>query len=270
MLAIVLMPLNLLCESLKLYYKLHTELKLSQLVCQVCKGFAVNLFFPFGLGSYIGRSMNVEKKCREQIITVTTISSLSQTVLNLLFGAMLGRSLFMKLLPVDKMQFQNSWWISLSIIFFCVFGVSVFTKTKNPQVIELMAWIKKKSQFDMIPLSGMDWLVYGGLSFLRYVIYLAQGVLIVISFPGIAWSDAVCSMALFFMILSLFYLPGLLTVLSRSAIACLVFSLIGLNNEQSLHFSWFIFLLNVVLPAMFGIYYMFEDTIQTKWENLRR
>ena len=53
-------------------------------------------------------------------------------------------------------------------------------------------------------------------------------------------------------------------MLGRSAIACFIFSMVGLQNEEAVYFSWFIFMLNIVLPAMFGIYYMFGDSMQTE------
>lgn len=260
--AIILIPLNILFESLKLYYKLHISISLLQCIRQVCKGFSFNLILPFGIGTYAGRTVHSNNNISIDIIKITAISSLSQTFCNLLAGIILGLPFLGTLLFLDSLDTLSIPIISTLILVFPALFLYGLDHFKNSFLSKVKSKIFQKINYTWNSITIREWVVITGLSFLRYIVYLTQGVFILIFIANIDFLQAISCISVYLMLLSLIYLPGIFSILSRTAIACLVFSGLIYSNEQAICFSWLIFLLNALIPAMFGFYYLLEDSIQ--------
>lgn len=257
-----LMPINICLESFKFKFCLPYKITFIESIQKICKGFAFELFIPFGLGSYIGRVTFEDKKHIPDLIALSSISSLIQTTWNVLFGFLLGFPFMLSNFILEPFTLWNGLSISLAILFFLNLLFYLLTRTEFLQFLKSKWPEISKLEWSLMRFKKKDYIIISGLSLLRYLVYLLQIAVALVFVSEVHFLVAVNTAAIFLMLVSMIYLPGFLSTLSRAAIAVLVFSYIGIGQNQSISVSWLIYLLNVGIPAMFGFYFLLNHIVQ--------
>ncbi len=92
------------------------------------------------------------------------------------------------------------------------------------------------------------------LSFARYIVFLAQYVLL-LCFFGVEQDimTLLASVAIVYLIQSSLPLPAMLSLLARGEIAILVFSVFNVNEISILASTYGLWIINLLLPAFFGM-----------------
>ncbi len=261
--AMLLVPLNLFCEVIKLHYRMKNIMSFRELFAQVCKGFSYNLIVPFGAGTYAGRLWNISTAHFSEISKLTAASSLSQTFCNLILGIGLGANFCLDILTITSFEAKDL-FLSVIIILIAIFIIMVLDKSNYGSIVKWRTKLCKRTNSSWRYLSTKDWCIISYWSLLRYIIYLTQCVLVLFVFGAKDIILSIQASSVYLMLMSVIWLPGSLSLFSRIAITGLVFPSIGFSIEQSNSFSVIIFMLNAMVPAMFGLIYLFKDTIQLK------
>ncbi len=262
--AIILIPFNLSIESLKLHYRLKTHLTFWQVCIQIGKGYAYNLITPLGIGTYAGRLWNIPTAFYLEISKLTLASSICQTACNVIFGMLLGTYFWIEYLGISPTGITFILMISAGCILISFLILNFTEQSGNPQILKIRRRVSEMLNSTWHTIRLKDWTILSILSILRYSIYLVQCILVIQFLDIYDFINTLQAVAVYLLLMSLVHLPSLFSVFSRMVVSIWVFSAIGLTYEQSASFSVIIFMLNTLIPAMFGLMYLFKDTIQLK------
>lgn len=256
--ALFLVPVNWLLESKKwkLLINYFQPFSLKQSIYSVLSGVSLAIMTPGRIGEYGGRLIGIQKENQPKSILANLISSLSQNIVNIgvgLFGALLFMQIFM---PIHQSVFLSLIFIStciVTIMLLVYFRIDLL----NGILAYLPEWkwiIKIKSSLssfsEMKPSSLFAIL---GISFLRYLTYVSQYVLLLLFF-GVT-DDIIAStlgVVTIFFLQSNLPLPPALSVLARGEMAIFLWSVFTSNILGIIAASFLLWFINLVVPAIVG------------------
>ncbi len=259
--ACIIMPMNLMCEILKVRKALANQRSLFWSMKVVCKGFAINLFLPCGAGSLISGISSVPSAA-EYLRGILAGSAL-QNLCNLSGAICFSGPLAIHFSATQAVFSTSHFFMSVCLCFGMLIPIAFLSFKKMDKTyrnhtatgvsgnIILHEW-----RTFLVPMAG--------LSALRYVFYLIQLVLLLSGFSSESWMYIFAVAALYYAIISMIPLPGVFTVLSRMAVAACAFPALGLDFAASVSVSGFIYLLNQVVPAMLGCCFLFNEGIRVQ------
>lgn len=265
--AIVLVPINWFLESKKwsLLINYFQPFNIKQAFYSVLSGVSLAIMTPGRLGEYGGRLVGITKSNQPKAILANLISSLSQNIINIgvgLFGALLFMQRFM---PIHQSIF-----LSLLVLTSCIITVMLLVYFRIDLLNGILAylpewkWICKikscVSTFQELDTSSLLRIL--GISFLRYLTYLTQYVLLIYFF-GVTDDllAAILGVVTIFFLQSNLPLPPALSVLARGEMAIFLWSVFTTNILGILAASFLLWIINLVVPALIGAIIISQATI---------
>ncbi|MFQ6112838.1 MAG: lysylphosphatidylglycerol synthase transmembrane domain-containing protein [bacterium] len=241
--ALLLVVPNILIQVLKWYYLLkqaNRETPFATALNSLLVGYPLGLVTPARLGEF-GRAFLVQELHRMKTLTLVLIDKAANLFVTILFG-MAG---LLYLLENGLLLSR----ISNSYNLFLIPGVVLFTIP----LLLLMVKIISRHFTRVNTLSRNQYVVVALLSMVFYSIYLAQFIFLILSFKGVnplAGSGAAASVFLTKTILPISV--GDLGI--REGASVFFFDKIGLTAAQAFNASILLFLINVGIPSLFGLW----------------
>ena len=258
-LAILLMPINWLLESLKcqVFTRSFTQLTVWQHLRAVLAGVTFSLFTPNRLGDYLGRLLVIPEAHKGQVLVATLAAGYVQLIVLLVLG-WLGALYF---LPT----FTALAWSTLAPFVFVGLGGTILLIILLLQVGQLLLFVKKWPR-----IQRMAWVRHSinvarsydrrqittalGWAVLRYSVYSVQYYcMLQCTGLDLAAAPALAGIATVFLLQTSVPLPPALGLLARGEIALFVWGVFGANDLSVLTASYGLFLLNLLLPGLWGL-----------------
>ncbi|WP_235298818.1 lysylphosphatidylglycerol synthase domain-containing protein [Portibacter marinus] len=255
---ILLMPINWAIESKKWHLLVWPFEKIHFLTAfkAILGGISVALLTPNRIGEYGGRMVVVEARNNWKAVISTLVSSFAQNIWNIGLG-LIAAIMFLNISSaMESYLFLSG--VSVSLIFFTLIILLYF----NIDLIHRV--LKKFDRFTLVAKSLVHLQLLKQyrsstlaqvllLAFIRYVVYLIQYFLI-LKFFGLDVDvvNGIIGIATIFLVQTSLPLPPIIGFLARGEIALLVWSTYELNEISVLAASYFLWFLNLILPALVG------------------
>lgn len=250
-LAIALIPLNWFFEFAKwrLTVKSITE-EVSPITVRnsFYSGMISGLLTPNMIGNFIGRIYYFKRKDRIVLTLLTLVSNQAQFLMTLLIGLV---SFILVPVSVEGLSLDVYTWISIGLISgLCLVGyfyferiLQVFTRTRK---------IGRRLELVFLRLTTYRAKVLT-LSFLRYIIFITQFTLILVSFGVHFEPILIARIAEVYLISALIptLLLGKLGV--RESVGIVILGSLGISEITVLISSLSIWVLNLILPALIAL-----------------
>ncbi len=261
-LAVLLMFVNWAIEALK-WQKLIMPLQKMTFWNAYKATFAGTSFAantPNRMGEYFGRMIYIEEGKRLQSIPLTVTGSFSQLLVTLSFGS-IGLLFFTSLVQSAVLPFSiNSFWLKIFLIgtaaatvccYFIYFKLSFITKA-----LSYIPFLKKYSFFfkKVDELTNALLLKILLLSMLRYVVFIVQYVMVMQAFGlNLHWWQNVHLLQVLFLVMAAIPSFVIMEAGIRGKVSIEIFKLVTVNNVAVLASGLFIWLLNLMAPALIGV-----------------
>ena len=254
---VLLMPINWLIESVKWRILILPWKNLTKIDAMkaIYAGISVGLVTPARIGEYGGRLLLIDGEDRIKSIPATLISSIAQNISNII-GGYIGALIFC----YCYFSFNRFVYIVGSILGLLVIIMlcALFFNISKLKLDGLNRWWLGKllnkqahiiSQYDRPILKRVL-----TLSYLRYLIYCTQYVLI-LDFLGLELSllAAFSGVAVIYLFQSGIPLPPILSVIARGELAIVIWSLFTANVGGILVATFGLWVINLVFPALLGL-----------------
>ena len=256
-LAIVLMPLNWLLETIKWKGILDLECKipLKTAFFSVFRGTSFGIVTPGRIGEYGGRVLYLPVQYRAYGAFATFISSLGQNLLNVLGGLVAFSFLQADILGdlVNERLFTIVvlfLLVSLTLVYFFINScVEFFVSLKFAKKFKFQSHLK---DFTLIWKEKSKWRLLF-ISLLRYCVYLSQYLLILLAFDiDIGSSNLILGIMLLFIVQTMLPLTPILQFAVRGGLAISILGYFTEMHETLLIASYAMWVLNLLIPGIIG------------------
>ncbi len=223
----------------------------------------VSIFTPNRIGDYGAKAIFYKAQLRKRILLLNLISNMAQMLVTLVFG-ITGLSLFIIKYDVDISYYTLLKYIALVIVIVALF---IFGIKYNP--IKIKGLSISRIIFFIKGVSIKIHLKNGLFSILRYLIFSFQFYYLLTLFGvGLQYLDAMIIITSMYLLASIIPTIFVLDVIVKGGVAIYLFSFIGVDELTILSITTLMWLLNFVLPSVFGSlfvmnfnYYKEIDTI---------
>jgi hypothetical protein len=266
--AIFLIPFNWLAETQKWHqfvsrYQLFSKW---QAYKAILAGVSFSIFTPNRVGEYGGRILFVEPKHQWKAVIANLVGNFAQLLV--LFSTGIAGAIwfihhFFQQIPAYWLYlFTICSVIGLSISFFAFYNIDLIIPIAKriPYIHYFKKFIKDikvLKQFTKGELTDiLKW------AFIRYGIYATQYFLL-LRFFGIQIDpfSAYCSISAIFLLQTSIPLPPVMGLLARGNVAVQVWSFFGANQMSILATTFGLWIINLILPALFGTFFIFNVNI---------
>ncbi len=262
--AVLLMPLNWLLETLK--WKMLVDpierVPLLKAIRGVMAGVSLSLFTPNRIGEYGGRILVVKPENNAKTVVATLVGSFSQLVV-LLVSGMVGLSyfvyLFLDIPTLVEYGIGLATVLGSILLLFFYFNVDLAIPIfrRLPLLRRLVKHMEILRSYSVnILLKSL------GYSSLRYLTYSLQYYLI-LCFFGIEIDilTGLSAIATIFLIQTSIPMPPISGLLIRGEVALNIWGFFQLNVLSILAATFGLWLINVILPALFGTIFILNINI---------
>lgn len=253
--AVLLMPVNWIVESLKWKYLIKHEEKISFGLAfyAVVVGSAVSFFTPNRMGEFAGRILVLKPENRIRGALATVVGSVSQLLITLLFG--LASLPFAITLVKEISVWEYVLLITSGIVIGFVllklyFNIGIISHLKIPFVNNER--IKKYAHiFEEYDFKQLFHVLF--LSFLRYMVYAMQFVLLFYA-AGVnaGWFTVFVAVFVIFFVMTVIPSVALFDIAVRGSVALFVLQNISANNIGIFSATFALWFINLVIPAVAG------------------
>ena len=265
-LVIFLMFLNWFVESLKWRFLISKIEKVSikTSLRAVFSGITVSSFTPNRVGEYGGRVFCLKHADRIQGVLITVIGSMAQLIVTIVFG-LVGILLLPNLMPSFDL-FIKDLEFSYPIILFVVIllstllillflNASVFTVLLS-KFRFLTKFSKYSKVFSFYSSSELlEVLVY---SFVRYIIFTSQYFILLNIFSvEVSYINSMILITTMLFVVSVIPTVAIAEIGIRGSVALYLFGLLSNNSIGILSATFCLWIINLVLPALIGIIFIF-------------
>ena len=265
-LVIFLMFLNWFVESLKWRFLISKIEKVSikTSLRAVLSGITVSSFTPNRVGEYGGRVFCLKHADRIQGVLITVIGSMAQLIVTIVFG-LVGILLLPNLMPSFDL-FLKDLEFSYPIILFVVIllstllillflNASVFTVLLS-KFRFLTKFSKYSKVFSFYSSSELlEVLVY---SFVRYIIFTSQYFILLNIFSvEVSYINSMILITTMLFVVSVIPTVAIAEIGIRGSVALYLFGLLSNNSIGILSATFCLWIINLVLPALIGIIFIF-------------
>lgn len=271
LLCAALMPLNWLMETWK--WRVFTQpwsgMKFGQSLRAVLAGVAASMLLPNRSGDYLGRWLLAPEEQKTKLLLASLAGHYCQFLVLLGMGipSVFALSYYAKHLPL--LGNQGLVWIAGGVfIFLLLLGVVVIPrllhhytrKIREDQWPGIWRYLQQVLQYALDVLTeyqgrhllrGLAWAA------LRYGLYCLQYYLMLrfYSIP-LPLGAALAGVGSIYLFQTAIPLPPVLGLLARGEIALLIWGIWGTNALSILAASYTLFALNLVFPALLGLFYI--------------
>lgn len=264
---IILMPINWLLESKKwqTLSKNFEPQNLSDSIKTVLGGVVCSLFSPARIGEYGGRVLFVKSENNWKAVTATMVGSVSQLAVVLSIGS-LGLIGWLDYYAVSN-RFSL---IALIVLWFCftLLGLGVYyhidlfinilrrVKLFNrfKSFYEGLSVLKEYQQSDLTKTLGY--------SFIRYMVYSTQYLLLLLFFGiNIGLFASFSGISAIFFIQTGVPLPPIWDLFARGEVAIQIWGIYGANELSILAATFTLWAINLILPSLLGLIFIVKINI---------
>ncbi|MCC6754695.1 MAG: hypothetical protein IT266_12005 [Saprospiraceae bacterium] len=252
----ILVPLNVAFEAAKLQALCSAGGRFWKYFMHTCRGIALQSIVPLGAGTYAGRALGAPPSKRKSLLAATFAGGIMQTLC-----AALG--FFVVILVFNGACFP---WLQTegllqSLLLTCsalgAIGLVAVGIGQSDRAVasKIMGGWREAFGWPAIALAKA-----AGWSLLRYLVYFAQMAMLLSVFSA---RDAGCTLvavSAYYLLVSVVVLPTGMGLAVRGGIAPFVFGPIGLDAGLSAAVAMLIFLLNNLLPAILGVFFLLPKT----------
>lgn len=267
-LCLCLMPINWYLEALK-FKKLmmpHIVLSVKASLLSVLGGLAIGIVTPGRVGEYAGRLITTDPEHKTEVISATLLGSIAQNICNIAAG--LAFSYFF-LKSTLNVTYNNTFTFVAGVTIQIVILVAVYYHL--PQFAHLIEKMLPRNIISRISarLKTLD--LYKpallnlilGLSFLRYMVYFLQYILIIRFFNvGSEIIEIAGNVAGIYMIQTGIPLPAFLSIMARGELAILVWSGLEVSSTVALAATFTLWIINLILPSVAGLIVLYFADIK--------
>ena len=273
--ALLLMPLNWLVETLKWrqFVQRYNPISLGKALMAVWVGVGFSLFTPNRVGEYGGRILFIQAEHRWKAVFINLIGNYSQYLALLTIGCFGG---VFYLFRLELLSTFGLWSLSVCAALTLVLVYLIYFNIRR--IRPLLSRVSKRPWWQALIQEGevlqhfntselvqlLAWAI------LRYGIYSTQYLLLLLFLginPGLLVTYA--GIALIFLVQTCLPLAPLAGLFVRGNMAVWVWMPFGENALQALASSFTLWIINLVLPALIGTFYLFHVNItkQTGYED---
>ena len=262
-----LMFLNWFLEALKWRYMISKIEKVSIYTSlkAVFAGITVSSFTPNRVGEYGGRVFYLEKADRLKGVIITFIGSMSQLLITILFGS-ISFIILSELLFESKVLFSAISKFKLLVllllfllnvfIFYFFYNVHSFISffNLNKYINRFKQYIQTFTIYNSSELTNI--LLF---SFSRYIVFSIQFLILLNVFEiDSSTFHSMLSVMLIFLFVSIIPTIVVAEIGVRGSVAIYVFSLFTINSIGVFSSTLLLWIINLVIPSLIGIYFVFN------------
>ncbi len=266
---ILLMPLNWYIEAhrFKVLLSPVLEISISLSIKCVCSGLSLAAITPNRIGEYAGRIIPLASKNNVQGMISTFVGSLAQNIINIGIGALGGLMVLWYWLDITTVQLFSALaciLLFLVAMLYLYFHLELISRLLNrlkrfPWIGKYIPALSSLEHFDRRLLSSVI-----GLSFLRYLVYTTQYILLIYAFEfDIEWYWVMASVACIYLLQTGFPIPPLLGILARAEIAILIWGIYIQNHGAIVMATLLLWIINIILPSLIGLFFVSKENILT-------
>lgn len=266
-LTLFLVPVNWLAEVQKWRPLLapYESISRSQALRAVLAGTSLAMFTPNRIGEYGGRILFVQPKNHWKALLGNALGNASQYLV-LLTGGVLGGLWFTGQMLGWGIGLQIALLVpavlSLAVLFYIYFNIGLIIPLAKriPLLRRLESYRNEVHFLGKIEQNRLSVLLFW--SAFRYAVYSSQYVLLLYFFeikPGFTASFA--GVATIFLLQTVIPLPALAGLIVRGSLAVFMWSYFGANELASLSVTFLLWIINLVLPALIGTFFLFSVNI---------
>jgi len=277
-LALILMPLNWLIESLKWQFLIRKveKVKLGNALKAVYAGTAISIFTPNRIGDYLGRIFILKKGDRIDGTIATIVGNLSQLLITIVMG---GTALIYYSHPITQNYFGDHSFQIISIVILILILIFITLLFFNFPLIEDSIYHRFKLY--QIPVvkhlhllseyNKQDLIKVLLFSLLRYLIYSYQFYLLLIAFD-IQLHLMEGMMIVFLIFFSLTIIPSIAVAELglRAIVSMTVFEMIGAQSGSDIALvsaSSGLWMINIALASLIGGIFIFQLKFFRKYQK---
>ena len=262
-----LMFLNWFLEALKWRYMISKIEKVSIYTSlkAVFAGITVSSFTPNRVGEYGGRVFYLEKADRLKGVIITFIGSMSQLLITILFGS-ISFIILSELLFESKIFFSAISKFKL-LVFLLLFLLNVFVFYFFYNVHSFISFFNLNKYINRFKQYIQTFTIYNSseltnillFSFSRYIVFSIQFLILLNVFEiDSSTFHSMLSVMLIFLVVSVIPTIVVAEIGVRGSVAIYVFSLFTINSIGVFSSTLLLWIINLVIPSLIGIYFVFN------------
>ena len=252
-LLILLSLFNWFFEILKWRNLVNTikQISFKSALQQSLGGLTASLITPNRIGDYGAKAIYFAKRFRTKIVLLNLLGNMAQMTITTLFG-IVGFLLFVNAYPIEINYYKVSRFgiIFLVIVTLTMFGVKQKRfKIKGfsfQRILEFLKSITLKTHSLTLLLSLIRYLIF---SFQFYYLLTIFGV-------DIDYTQAIIVIASMYLLASIVPTISFFDVIIKGSVAVFLFSYLNVNEFTILSITTIMWLLNFVIPSIFGSYFV--------------
>ena len=210
-----------------------------------------SLFTPNRIGDYAAKAVYFETKFRAKVLLLNLVSNMAQMCATLIFGCV-GFLILITTYDLDVTYYKvvRIAFYAIVLIFFIGFGVSYKNLSIRGYTLnDIITFIKSVPRLTHI--------VNISLSFLRYIVFSFQLFYLLQLFNvQLSYGESMVIISSMYLLVSIIPTIFVLDIVVKGSVAIFLFDLAGVNNLVVLCVTTLMWLLNFVLPSVFGSYYI--------------
>ena len=271
---LLLLPINMLLESYKwkiMIAKLE-EVSLWNSLKAVLAGISVSMFMPNRVGDYLGRVFILKKANRIQATLITMLGSMAQFLTTILFGivalVILAHKLLIQYHLMNFLVYAGiifSALIVMAMLVFAYLNFSAFSvvlqKISGRIYLKIERYVKIFAWYD----AGILLKVLI-ISIIRYLVFSFQFFILLRMFEiKITYPQAMIIISLIYLTMSVIPTIALSELGVRGSVSLYIFgvffgvaTLPGFTMEEIVAASSVLWFLNLAIPAISGIFFIFK------------
>jgi len=271
LIATLLMPINWILETFK--WQVLTSDVISNnhrsVSREVLSGISVSIVTPNRVGEYFGRVAHFTPHHHISVLSLNFLGSLSQFTITVLAGVVGFLLIYDDLLNPLIGNYSVGYVVLVPLLLAILAGVFYF---KINWLVRIVAWLVPLRWGQLIlnklqlarQMSCRKRLLVLFISFIRYMVYLIQFVLLLYAFNvSVSVLDAMAGVALIYLLQTGVPLPSILSLVVRSSVALYIYEQMGSGGSGVLIASYLLWLINLGVPAIIGGIFF----IQLNWRK---
>ena len=227
----------------------------------VFSGVTIAFFTPNRVGEYGGRVFHLEKADRIDAVLLTVVGSYAQLTVTIVAG-LLGLTFYLPLFegtgPLSAVQYG---FIALGMVALCAFLVLLFLNTRLLSVVLRKLHLPKGMMrytrvFEAHSPQSLARVLMASAG--RYAIFTAQFFLLLRIFNvDVGYGEALMMIAMTYFVMTGIPTIAITEVVTRGSVAVYFLSQISDNVSGIVSASSLLWLINLVIPALFGVVTIF-------------
>jgi len=258
-LVVLMMPLNWMMEIIKWRMLMRPAVVLSwrKAIAGVLSGIAFSLFTPNRIGEYGGRILYVDRKYTWNVVMASLTGSFAQNLVHISFGLVAAMILFSTTLDLPRVTGSGMWVLSACVIF-VIWGVYWYLPhfaralgEGHPPRFLTRPW-KALAHISQTTRRQLGLALVCAAT--RYAIFTLQYVLLLQYFGvEVPWIWLTGGVAVIYLMQTSIPLPPFVDLIARNELGIVLWAGFGINELSIIAAGLGIWILNLVLPALFGL-----------------